>query len=91
MGLKSIPTATPETAKKEQKTVKGFKNQFWSMGSMKGENKEEQTLKRPVSTVGRQFLPKKQQGVSEAWSKQIQENVCFNYFSIIVSGDFLVE
>ncbi|VBB30332.1 unnamed protein product [Acanthocheilonema viteae] len=62
MGLKVIPTTTPETTLKEPKAGKGIRNQFWSTGFIKN---DEQTPKRPESTVSRQFLPKKKHGISE--------------------------
>ncbi|KAL3985621.1 putative integral membrane protein [Acanthocheilonema viteae] len=71
MGLKVIPTTTPETTLKEPKAGKGIRNQFWSTGFIKN---DEQTPKRPESTVSRQFLPKKKHGISEVWSKQMQES-----------------
>uniref|UniRef100_A0A915PUT9 MARVEL domain-containing protein n=1 Tax=Setaria digitata TaxID=48799 RepID=A0A915PUT9_9BILA len=71
MAFKVTPAATPEIAPKEQKTGKGIKNQLWSTGFMKN---DEQTLKRPETTISRQFLPKKKHGISEVWSKQLQES-----------------
>ncbi|CAG9539474.1 unnamed protein product [Cercopithifilaria johnstoni] len=61
MGLKVTPT-TPETILKEPKAGKGIRNQFWSTGFIKS---DDQTPKRPESTVSRQFLPKKKHGISE--------------------------
>ncbi|VDM06690.1 unnamed protein product [Wuchereria bancrofti] len=71
MGFKTVPTTTPETALKEPKTSKGIRNQFWTTGFAKS---DEQTPKRPETTVNRQFLPKKKHGISEVWSKQMQES-----------------
>lgn len=67
----------------KEKSGKKFRNQFWSSNAKKDETVEEPP-KRPESSVSRQFQPKKQQGVSEAWSKQSQEsreeqNQPFNY------------
>ncbi|KHN81976.1 hypothetical protein Tcan_17493 [Toxocara canis] len=69
----------------KEKSGKKFRSQFWSSQSKKEEEKAlEEQPKRPESSVSRQFLPKKQQGVNEAWSKQSQEsreeqNQPFNY------------
>uniref|UniRef100_A0A0R3RRZ8 MARVEL domain-containing protein n=1 Tax=Elaeophora elaphi TaxID=1147741 RepID=A0A0R3RRZ8_9BILA len=71
MGLKVTPITTPETTPKESKAGKGMRNQFWSTGFVKN---DEQIPKRPESTVSRQFLPKKKHGISEVWSKQMQES-----------------
>lgn len=72
MGFKITPVTTPETAPKEPKAGKGIRNQFWSTGFVKS---DEQTPKRSETTVSRQFLPKKKHGISEVWSKQMQESV----------------
>ncbi|VDK21712.1 unnamed protein product [Anisakis simplex] len=75
-----------------------FRNQFWSSnssskkntnggGHMNNKGTEEQPPKRPESSVSRQFLPKKQQGVSEQWTKQSLENV---RLQISPFWDFLV-
>lgn len=74
MGLKITPAMTSEATSKESKAGKGTRNQFWSTGFIKN---DEQTPKRPESTVSRQFLPKKKHGISEVWWKQMQESVCF--------------
>lgn len=58
----------------KEKINKGIKNQHWLTNTLKNDGKEE-TIKRPESVVSKQFLPKKQQGVSEVWNKQVQENV----------------
>uniref|UniRef100_A0A1I7VXD5 MARVEL domain-containing protein n=1 Tax=Loa loa TaxID=7209 RepID=A0A1I7VXD5_LOALO len=71
MGFKVTPATTPETTSKEPKTGRTIRNQFWSTGFAKS---DEQTPKRPETTVSRQFLPKKKHGISEVWSKQMQES-----------------
>ncbi|VDK64914.1 unnamed protein product [Onchocerca ochengi] len=71
MSSKVTPATTSETAPKGQKIGKGNRNQFWSTNFIKS---DEQTPKRAELTVSRQFLPKKKHGISEAWSKQMQES-----------------
>ncbi|OZC05913.1 hypothetical protein X798_07109 [Onchocerca flexuosa] len=71
MGSKVTPATTSETAAKGQKIGKGNRNQFWSTNFIKS---DEQTPKRAEIPVSRQFLPKKKHGISEAWSKQMQES-----------------
>ncbi|VDM98971.1 unnamed protein product [Thelazia callipaeda] len=77
MDLKTTPRATSQIPRLEgnQNSVgKGNWNQMWPAEPRKNESKEEVTGKRVETTISRQFLPKKKQGVSEAWSKQTLEN-----------------
>lgn len=73
----------------KEKSGKKFRNQFWSSNAKKDETVEEPP-KRPESSVSRQFQPKKQQGVSEAWSKQSQESVSLHLLLIWITINILL-
>lgn len=60
----------------KEKNAKFLGNQFWTQSKKSvNYNSGDQQI-RPESTVSRQFLPKKQQRINEAWNKQAQEKVC---------------
>lgn len=82
MGFKVTPTITPETTLKEPKAGNEIKNQFWLTNSPKS---EDQPPKRSEANVSRQFQPKKKHGISEAWSKKMQESVRFSSFAFSLS------
>lgn len=58
-----------------EKSGKIFRSQFWFNSDSKDNKSNPETIKRPESSVSRQFQPRKQQGLTETWAKQSQENV----------------
>uniref|UniRef100_A0A0N5AEH6 MARVEL domain-containing protein n=1 Tax=Syphacia muris TaxID=451379 RepID=A0A0N5AEH6_9BILA len=71
-----------KAAKNAEKEGKGFKGQFWFVNDTKESKEGSELMKRPESSISRQFQPRKQQGLTEAWAKQAQENrdgQAFNY------------
>lgn len=71
MGFKVTPATTPEMTSKESEIGNEIKHQFWLADSPKS---DDQISKRSEANVSRQFQPRKKHGISEAWSKKMQES-----------------